>query len=58
MWKKESFWLKLIFKTKEEERDFIRALPKMDKFHIFSTRRYSNMAIKTISRQGISQNFY
>ena len=27
--------MKLIFKTKEQECDFIKALMKMDKFHIF-----------------------
>ena len=48
--KKEIFGMKLIFKTKEQGPDFTRALIKMAKFHIFSTGRYSNMAIQTTSR--------
>ena len=33
--KKEIFCMKLIFNPKAQEHDFIRALIKMDKFHIF-----------------------
>ena len=39
------FWTKLVCKTNEQERDFTTALTKMDKFHVFSTDRYSNLAI-------------
>ena len=42
--------MKLIFKTKEQERDFVRTLIKMDKFHIFSTGRHSNTGVWTASR--------
>ena len=41
--------MKLIFNTKEQERDFVRTLIKIDKFHIFSTGRHSNTAIQTTS---------
>ena len=44
--KKKIFLTKLIFKTKKEERDFIRVLIKMDKFYIFTTGRYSNKTNK------------
>ena len=50
MWK-TFFRMKLIFKTKEQECDFIRVLIKMEKFYIFSSRRYSNMAMQTTIRQ-------
>ena len=43
--------MKLIFKTKEQERDFVRALVKMDKFHVFSAVRYSNLIIQTAIRR-------
>ena len=41
--------MKLTFKTKKQECDFIRALIKRDKFHIFPTGRFSNMVIQTTS---------
>ena len=34
MTQKEIFWMKIIFETKEQEFGFIRALIKMDKFHV------------------------
>ena len=49
--------MKLIFKSKKKDGDFIRPLIKMDKFQIFSTVRYSNLAIKTISRQRYDSEF-
>ena len=52
--KKDIFWMKLIFQTMEKEPDFTRALIKMDKFHLFSTRRYHNMVIQTTSRRRIA----
>ena len=42
--------MKLIFKIKEQECDFIGALIEMDKFHIFPTGRNSNMAMQTTIR--------
>ena len=44
---KDFLWTELIFKS---EQDFIKALIKMDKFHVFSPGRYSNLAIRTTSR--------
>ena len=55
--KKEIFWIKLIFESKKKEHDFVRTLIKMDKFHIFSTEWYSNMAIKTTCRQRYASEF-
>ena len=37
---------KLIFKSEKKECDFIRALIKIDKYHIFFNGRYSNKAKK------------
>ena len=44
--KKKIFLMKLIFKTKKEERDFIKVFIKMEKFYIFTTGRYSNKTNK------------
>ena len=49
--------MKLIFKARKQECDFIRALIKMNKFHIFSTGRYSNMVIQTTRDEGMAENF-
>ena len=49
--------MKLIFKSKKKEGDFIRTLVKMDKFPIFSNGRYSNMANKITGRQRYASEF-
>ena len=48
--KREFLRVKLIVKTKEQEPDFIRALIKMAKVHIFYTGRFSNMTIQATNR--------
>ena len=45
--------MKLIFKSMEQDPDFTKALIKMTEFHIFSTRRYSNMAILKRVDEGV-----
>ena len=50
--------MKLIFETKKQEHDLTGAFGKMAKFRIFSTGRYSNMAIQTTSRQRYAMRIF
>ena len=57
---KKTYWMKLIFKIKEQECDFIRGLIKMDKFQYFPLRGipiWPSRRQVDISRLGRSDNF-
>ena len=56
--KKESFWTKLIFKTKGQERDFVRALMRWINFMYFPLGGIPIRPTRQQVDEGMRENFY